>query len=358
MTSWIEPIQVACADGIERLRLTLHANDPSWLRLTQSLKTVLAVLLTMGIVYWLAPADLFLASVGAGFLMQCGEGVDRRRQQMTMLVCALAAITLAATGAMAGAHLLLRDILIVGVAFFTFYLRRFVPRRPGFTAYGFVLCILATVLPGGAEHGAQHALVLAVAAVVAFVVFFFIRPPDPPRAFAVGTRVFCSCTADLLSVLVDSSPALRAARYQHLVQRALRFNQALADSLQPGTETERINELLLGQYDVWQLLQMLEDSLGHLSPADAQRFPRVWGGLINAIAELASTFHLAGTAYREEPSTPVCAHMRALEEKLLRADVSPDASWVHFGGIVLAGCRLEVQAERLINMLGNDAEHR
>ncbi len=357
MTSLIESIRVACADGIERLRLGIEANDPNWLRLTQSLKTVLAVLVTMGIVYWLAPADLFLACVGAGFLMQCGEGLDRRRQQRTMLICALAAIALAATGAMAGAHLLLRDILIVVVAFFTFYLRRFVPRRPGFTAYGFVLCILATVLPGGPEHAAQHAQVLAIASTLAFLVFFFIRPPKPPQAFAAGTRVFCSCTADLLRVLVDSGSAPRTAKFKHLVQRALRFNQALADSLQPGTETKQIDDLLLGQYDVWQLLQMLEDSLGHLTPVDAQHFPKVWSGLTSAVGELARSFDRASAAHRVEPSTPVCAHMRALEEKLLQTDVAPDSSWVHFGGIVLAGSRLEVQAERLNNLLRHDAEH-
>ena len=219
------PISPSWPGWPRRLRITLEASDPGWLRLTQSLKTVLAVLLTMGILYAIPPADLFLARLGAGFLMQCGEGINRRRQRITFLICGLAAIGLASLGALASSSRELRELLVIVVAFLTFYLRRFIPHRPGFTAYGFVLCLLATVFPGGSERAVSHAEVMAIAFLVAFAVFFRVRPPNPFDAFDVGTRIFCSGVAGFLRSIATNPLGERTGRSEHLVKRA---------TIQPG----------------------------------------------------------------------------------------------------------------------------
>jgi hypothetical protein len=339
------------AGGLERLWLTLEAMDPDWLRLTQSLKTVLAVVLTLGILYPFAGGDLFLSAVGTGFLMQCGEGANRRRQQFTLVICGMALILLAVLGAAASSHREEKEALVVVVAFLTFYLRRFITRRPGFTAYGFVVCLLATVLPGGRQQAISHAEALAVALLVAFVVFFYLRPPNPLRAFAVSTRVFCRSVADLLRALGGQSNAITAAKYEHLVKRALRHSQALSDSLVPGPDTRLTDELLLGQYDAWQTLQMLQDSFARLTTADAERLPVVWSALVAALEALATSFERPLEPERNGGAATSSLSMNGLQIELLRSVNEPDRSWVYFGGIVLAGRRLDAQAHQLAGCL-------
>jgi hypothetical protein len=346
-----KPPRTNLARGFERLWLALEESDPDWLRLTQSLKTVLAVLLTLGMIYPFAPDDSFLCAVGAGFLMQSGEGANRRWQQLTMVISGLAIIIVAVLGAAASSHQELKEALLIVVAFLIFYLRRFVPRRQGFTAYGFVVCLLATVLPGGGAQALTHAEVLAAALLVAFFVFFFIRPPNPLRAFAVGTRVFCVSIADLLRTLGIKSEAKQVAKFEHLVKRALRFNQALADSFVPGPDSALTDELLVGQYDAWQSLQMLQDSLSHLTPADAKRLPEVWRALESALDSLAASFDLPLDPRLEADPTGTPERLNALQIELLRSAGRPDRSWVYFGGILLAGRRLLSQAERLASSL-------
>lgn len=337
--------------GLERLWLAWEASDPDWLRLTQSLKTLLAVLLTMGIVYLLAPGDLFVSAIGAGFLMQCGEGVTRRRQQLTLVLCGLAVMVLAAFGAAVSSHREAREALIIAVAFLTFYLRRFVPRRPGFTAYAFVVCLLATVLPGGRDRALMHTEVLGIASIVAFLVFFYIRPANPIQAFAAGTRIFCTTVANFLYSLGPECDDRQAAKNQHLVKRALRFNQALADGLEDGVADRTIDELLVGQYDVWQTLEMLQDSLCHLAAEDLQRLPGICTVLREALDGLATSFDRRNGRQLEASLPPARKSMNAVQIELLRSNGEPDYSWVHLGGVVQAGRRLEAQAERLVEAL-------
>jgi hypothetical protein len=331
----------------QRLWLAWQASDPDWLRLTQSLKTVLAVVVTLGIVYPLAPGNVFLSAIGAGFLMQCGEGTTRLRQQLTLLLCGLALMLLASLGAAASSHRELREALIIVVAFLTFYLRRFVTRRPGFTAYAFVVCLLATVLPGGREQAVRHIEVLGVALTVAFVVFFYLRPPNYRNAFAAGTRVFCACVGSLLRVLDVESDPQESTSYQHLVKRALRFNQALADGLQDGPDSQAIDELLVGQYDVWQSMEMLEDSLGHLQKSNLERLPGIAKAMRVGLDNLACAFDRRGAGPDEQGQPASARCLSALEIELLRSKSHPDRSWVYLGGILLAGRRLETQAERM-----------
>jgi hypothetical protein len=345
-----KPRNTESAGWLERLRLILEASDPGWLRLTQSVKTVVAVLLTMGIIYSLEPGDLFLGSVGAGFLMQCGEGVSRRRQQITLVTCGLAFIALAALGAAAGSPRELKEILIIAVAFLTFYLRRFITRRPGFTAYGFVVFLLSTVFPGGRGQALSHVEVLAIAFIVSYAVFFFIRPPEPHRAYAIGTRIFCSSVADLLHTLSLARPGERADRCEHLVKRALRFNQALADNFLPGSESFWTDELLAEQYETWQLLQMLQDSLTHLCPQDEQLRPAAWGALRAGLEGLSEKYAELGVTQSRLPP-PGNQIMQPLADALLATGADADISWAYFGSILMAARRMENQVARLAGIL-------
>jgi hypothetical protein len=167
----------------------------------------------------------------------------------------------------------------------------------------------------------------------------------------VGTRVFCISVADLFRALGVQGETKQAAKYEHLVKRALRFNQALADSFVPGPDSKLTDELLVEQYDAWQSLQMLQDSLSRLTAADAERLPHVWRLLQSALDALASCFDQTSDPSSEADSTIASQRLNALQIELLRSGGQPDRSWVYFGGILLAGRRLETQAERLASSL-------
>ena len=166
--------------GLERLWLAWEASDPSWLRLTQSLKTVLAVVLTMGIVYPLASGDMFVSAIGAGFYAVARGPFD---QQLTLIQVSV--MVLAALGAAFDSTAKPKKCLIVGVAFLTLSPFRF--RRPGL-AYAFVVCLLATVLPGGRECTMMPKYLCGSGRGLSF---FYIRPPNPggpPRACVLSVR--------------------------------------------------------------------------------------------------------------------------------------------------------------------------
>jgi hypothetical protein len=289
--------------------------------------------------------------------MQCGEGVSRRRQQLTLLTCGLAAVALVALGAAASSRQELRELLVIVVAFLTFYLRRFIPRRPGFTAYGFVLCLLATVFPGGSEQALSHAEVLAISFTVAFAVFFIVRPPNPLEAFAVGTRIFCSSVANLLEALAENPTGKRAGRCEHLVKRALRFNQALADNFLPGSESLWSDKLLLEQYEAWQLTQMLRDSLDHLSAARSTSQTKIWPTVRASLQGLARYYESLGIGGDSAKPIETVDVMHLLKSEVVTGESKPDLSWAYLGGILLAGRRMQSQAMRLASIL-REAEGR
>ena len=135
---------------------------------------------------------------------------------------------------------------------------------------------------------------LAIAFAVAFAVFFIVGPPNPLEAFAVGTRIFCSSVADLLEALAEDPPGKRTGRCEHLVKRALRFNQALDDNFLPGSESLWSDKLLLEQYEAWQLMQMLQNSLDHLSSARATSQTKIWPALRASLQGLARYYEALG----------------------------------------------------------------
>jgi hypothetical protein len=187
---------------------------------------------------------------------------------------------------------------------------------------------------------------------VAFLVFFFIRPPNPARAFAAGARIFGIGVANFLHSLEPGCDERLTAKNQHLVTRTLQFNQALADSLEDEVNSKQIDELLIAQYDVWQSLEMLQDSLGHLSSEDIERMPGVKNALSDALASLAAAFDPRTERANGAGLSSSGKSMNVLQIELLRPGSQPDRSWVYFGGVLLAGRRLETQTDRLRDRAG------
>ena len=72
--------------------------------------------------------------------------------------------------------------------------------------------------------------------------------PNPIRAFVAGTRIFCTCVANYLRTLGPECDVALSAKHQHLVKRALRFNQALADSLDDQADSRMIDALLVNAH--------------------------------------------------------------------------------------------------------------
>lgn len=268
-------------DGFLRLR----ERDPGLLRLTQALKTVLAVLISLAIFYGSPTEKRLFAAISTAFLMQCTSTGGRRRQQLTLLVSGLSMMLVAGLGAALYRFPWAQHLLLVALALAVFYVIRFLPDQNQFPIFGFILCLLAIHLGGGSAGARADVMAVAVALPVAFATYFAIRPPDRLAAFIEATRLFCLETAAALDVLRrlqirpgDSNPL---GPIQGRMQRLINFGQQVLDqwpeqALRPNQinhhkATDRrdnlmlITDVLLRQYESLQAVEMLEQSMLELA---------------------------------------------------------------------------------------------
>ncbi len=331
------PLTAGSTGGWSPAAVERWARDPGALRLTQGLKTVLAILLVLALLCRIAPNALVSGALGTGVLMQCAEGTTRRQRMGTMFVSGLILILLAFVGAILDGHHEIKEVLLVVVAFLTFYVRRYVPGKPGFTNYGFVIFLLASMLPGGLEQAATNAAVLAAALAVAFPVFFVIRPPDVLGAFAEAVRARCAGMVVLLRLPHSGEPSAAAEKTQQAIVRLGALARALVDAAPPGPARDRAEELQSEQIDVRQMVQMLLDSLVQLNAA-ADR-PAEVVPLLNALlATFAAGFtDIAGGGSAAFDSTTA---RETLEQWALQPATPLGPALTHVGGVLLVAHRL------------------
>src|SRR5205823_727134 len=125
-------------------------------------------------------------------------------------------------------------------------------------------CLLATVLPGGWSVAGLRVLALGTALAIAFVIYFYVFPPDRVGAFRRCLRLFCAAAAGELRDLLAGRAA---GRDERSIEALILVNQALADALPEGPESERMQGLLRDQYDVHQALRLLRDAAPDGLPA-------------------------------------------------------------------------------------------
>jgi hypothetical protein len=210
----------------DRLRRGLALVDPGGLRARQAGRTLLAVGLIL-VLFRHARLDTRLfAGLGTGLFMQCAEGAGWRVRSLTQIVCGWAMTAAAAAGTWLAGTEPWEWVLLTAVAFLAFALRRFVPRRAPVPLFGFVLCLLGTVLPGGPSALGPRVVALGTGLVLAVGVYSLVLPPDRRRTFF---RVRGQSRA-------EAARALRAADadrpdWDAALDRLLAFEQGLADSL-------------------------------------------------------------------------------------------------------------------------------
>jgi hypothetical protein len=222
-----------------------------------------------------------------------------------MTLTGLAMIVLVCLGNGLHGFRLAQEGLLVVAAFLAVYLRRLVPGQAGFPLFGFVLCVLSTVLPGGWAQAGEFGLALAAGLVVAFGMVFFVLPLDRRRALRSTARIFCAHAGGSLRALAGRA-AGEAARERQTLQALVSAGRRFADG-RPGRQA-----LVGDQYEVLQFLVLLEDSLARAAgSADADRVRAPVDGLVQ---DLAARFErLAGADAGGAPAPGATADPGAVE---------------------------------------------
>jgi hypothetical protein len=219
VTLYRRPIE----SGVRRLRVT----DPGLLRLRNAVKAVAAVGVTLAVFRFLEPAQTLFAAISSAFLVQCYSGESPRKQQMmTMAISAAAMTLLTGLGAALRSHSLFQEMLVVAVAFGAHWVRNFIPGRPLFPVFGFVLVLLSTALPGswqGVMAGVGGGFPAA------FVLRFFLWRRLKPQAFEGAVVLFTGETCRAVHLLVS---ALETGRTEYFDRKLTQLSDDLHDALQ------------------------------------------------------------------------------------------------------------------------------
>lgn len=211
------------ATGLRRLR----AADPGLLRLRNAIKAAGALTVTLVVFRFLGPAQTLFAGISSAFLVQCFSGESLRRQQMTTMAASAVVMTLlTGLGAALRPHVLLQEMLVVSAAFGAHWVRRFIPGRPLFPIFGFVLVLLSTAL-GGSWTGVMAGVAGGFPA--AFVLRFFVWRRLKPQAFKRAVALFTAETCRAVHLLVE---ALETGRTQYFDRNLTRLSDDLHDALQ------------------------------------------------------------------------------------------------------------------------------
>ncbi|APR77758.1 Hypothetical protein A7982_03105 [Minicystis rosea] len=229
----------------------IRASDPGLARAGHAIKTIVAVLLSFGLFRTLeTPANLF-AAIASGSLVQCPSG-GRRRDQLAVLVgTGLAMSVLVALGSASRRFPAIDTVLVVIVAFLTFYVRRFGAALVAPTIFTFILFVVSTGFDGRAASEAGGVL---GGAVIATAVHFFLLPQSPRR---VLTDVLIAFTDELASLLHALAVDLRGGgaatrsvpRHLRRVTALASRAQAVADEL-PARDGPFVEPILRDVYEI------------------------------------------------------------------------------------------------------------
>lgn len=212
---------------MESMLRRLRAADPGLLRLRNAVKSVAALGVTLAVFRFLAPAETLFAGISSAFLVQCYSGESRREQQMiTMATSAVVMTLLTGLGAALRPHSLLQEVLVVAAAFGAHWVRNFIPGRPLFPIFGFVLVLLATALPGSWK-GVMAGVAGGFPA--AFVLRFFVWRRLKPQAFEGAVVLFTGETCRAVHLLVG---AIETGRTEYFDRKLTRLSDDLHDALQ------------------------------------------------------------------------------------------------------------------------------
>lgn len=284
------------SNPLRRLIDLLRWDDPGYVRLKQATKSVVAVGVALLLYRHAQQQERLFAAIAVAFIMQCVSAGSSRRQQVTMIVSAAGMMIATGLGAGFSFSIWTQAAVLAVVAFACFYVRRFLPNGDLFPIYGFILCLIATELPGGWRWAAWEMLAVATGLPIAFALRFLVLPYDPRKAAVAAIDNLRVATARFLAALVRYLGGAQndhdeLADAQADVEAVVRFDQTLLDGLPVSVRGEAwVLEILRHQYEVLQSLTLLRQSVRRVREArDDPNEPAV-GHLRTLLALLAGAF--------------------------------------------------------------------
>lgn len=249
--------------------------DPGYFRLKHAGKTVLAILITLGLLQGEEQAFTLMAGVVSGFSMQ-GVVAISFASRMKQIVILNAAYFLAFI-----LGLVVRDsvnwsaLVLVFVGFFANYLRRFGLQNSVAPMMGWTLCFFATILPFSSTSEAwRHIHWLIIALIVSGLVNGLVFPENYPRLFVSNSnrlfKVLAQGMHEVRRYVLDTreahifDPLVFAGITDTLIQ-LLESNQAMDESDVFGDIQNQMGTILLQQYALVHAYMMTIDAYTTMS---------------------------------------------------------------------------------------------
>jgi hypothetical protein len=244
--------------------------DPGRFQLKQALKTVLAILITLGLLRNEPMVCQLMAGVASGFSMQ-GLVAKTFRSRLIHICFFIVFYTVAFS-----LGLLVRDspihtaITLVLFGFVVNYIRRFGLERSLSPFLAWALCFLATILPFTKTMDAWlHFYALIIGLIVAGLVSICIFPENYPRLFVENSKHFFNTLAVAMResrrfflqerVGVDFVN-LPFTTIKNVLCKLIDTNQVMQHSPVFQGYENRINHILIHQYAIFSAYSVLLDA--------------------------------------------------------------------------------------------------
>lgn len=263
-----------------QLRIFLWRIDPGNFRLKQAAKTILAILITLGLLSNEQLTTKLIACLACGFSMQgiVAKSYSFRVFQVILFDLIYCAVFLLGLVLRDSPHLTSATLIVLG--FTVNYCRRFGLQTSMAPLMAWTLCFLATILPLDSTNEVQmstHALItgLMVSAFIVLLVF----PENYPQLFVNNSNRLFKLLArgmrDIRRYLVRRS-ALQAfdrevfVRFKHDLDHLLESNQAMEQSQVFIKRKNKISEKLIHQYALVHAYSLMIDAYRILKIHDYQ----------------------------------------------------------------------------------------
>ena len=243
---------------VKRLALFLWDIDPGYFRLKLAAKTVLAILIALGLVNDEPLVTKAMASLVCGMSMQGVNAKPFWSRVKQVILFDFAYFAAFGLGLFIRDHAEIKAIVLIILGFAVNYLRRFDLQHSMAPMMIWLLCFLATILPFSATSQAwTHLHEIVVGLVISALVLLFIFPENYPRLFVSNSnRIFKHLAVEMNNLrrhvlTADASMNFECLPFVYVkesLNHLLTSNQAMEQSDLFNEQQALITEILIHEY--------------------------------------------------------------------------------------------------------------
>jgi hypothetical protein len=252
----------------QRLLRFLQKNDPGLFRLTHAAKTILAIALTLSVLYPCGQKAMLYGGLTSGFSMQGIIDYKRSKQMLSALIFYVYTLIAYTAGAFAKPDPHIVMLVLATFGFLAFALSIISQRFKAFPIFTWIICYLSTIFQskGGFDVFRQEQFLL-VGFCFSFLVSFFVFPKHNITLFYKQFILFVEQCRDNLTWVSDTlSKPIKASSYRKMMTSRFEAVETLITKNQPIVEqallsksafSSRVKELYLLEYTLGKSIAMI-----------------------------------------------------------------------------------------------------